>query len=48
MLYEPMLKGTGANAQLPTGQAGWYMFFRTTSGVATTAAFKFLVNGSAA
>lgn len=48
MLYEPMLKGTGANAQLPTGQAGWYMFWRTTSGVATTAAFKFLVNGSAA
>jgi HK97 family phage major capsid protein len=47
MLYEPMIKGSG-NAQLPTGQAGWYMFWRTTSGVSTSAAFKFLVNGTAA
>jgi HK97 family phage major capsid protein len=42
MLYEPMLKGTGANAQLPTGQAGWYMFWRTSSTVSTTAAFRYL------
>jgi HK97 family phage major capsid protein len=46
MLYDPMLKGTG-NAQLPTGQAGWYMFWRSSSGVSTANAFKFLVNGSA-
>lgn len=46
MLYEPMVKGTAGS--IPTGQAGWYMFWRTTSGVATSAAFKFLVNGSAA
>jgi len=41
MLYEPMVKGTG-NAQLPTGQAGWYMFWRTSSTVSTTAAFRYL------
>lgn len=46
MLYEPMVKGTAGS--IPTGQAGWYMFWRTGSGVATSAAFKFLVNGSAA
>jgi HK97 family phage major capsid protein len=46
MLYEPMVKGTAGS--IPTGQAGWYMFWRTTSGVATSAAFKFLVNGTAA
>jgi HK97 family phage major capsid protein len=41
MLYEPMVKGS-ANAQLPTGQAGWYMFWRTSSTVSTTAAFRYL------
>jgi HK97 family phage major capsid protein len=41
MLYDPMLKGTG-NAQLPTGQAGWYMFWRYGSNVSTTAAFRYL------
>jgi HK97 family phage major capsid protein len=41
MLYEPMIKGS-ANAQLPTGQAGWYMFWRTGSAVSTTAAFRYL------
>jgi HK97 family phage major capsid protein len=41
MLYEPMVKGSG-NAQLPTGQAGWYMFWRTSSAVSTTAAFRYL------
>jgi HK97 family phage major capsid protein len=42
MLYDPLIKGTGANAQLPQGQAGWYMFWRTSSAVATTAAFRYL------
>ena len=41
MLYDPMLKGTG-NAQLPTGQAGWYMFWRVGSQVSTGAAFYYL------
>lgn len=41
MLYDPMLKGTGANAQLPVGEAGWYMFWRVSSGVSTTAAFRY-------
>lgn len=32
MIYDPLLKSTG-NAQLPTGQAGYYYFFRTSSTV---------------
>jgi len=28
VLYEPMVTGTGASANLPTGQAGWYAFWR--------------------
>jgi HK97 family phage major capsid protein len=47
MLYEPMVKASG-NATLPTGNAGWYMFWRTGSGIAATAAFRFLVFGTAA
>jgi HK97 family phage major capsid protein len=46
MLYEPLIKGTAGS--IPTGQAGWYMFWRTGSGVATSGAFKFLVYGTAA
>lgn len=46
MLYEPMVKGTAGS--IPTGQAGWYMFWRTSSGVSTPNAFRYLVNGSAA
>jgi len=46
MLYEPLVKGTAGS--IPTGQAGWYMFFRTGSGVSTPNAFRYLVNGSAA
>ena len=42
MLYDPLIKGTGANAQLPAGEAGWYMFWRTSSAVATTAGFRYL------
>jgi HK97 family phage major capsid protein len=40
MLYEPMVKGTAGS--IPTGQAGWYMFWRTSSTVSTTAAFRYL------
>jgi HK97 family phage major capsid protein len=42
MIYDPLIKGTGASAQLPAGEAGWYMFWRTGSTVATTAAFRYL------
>jgi hypothetical protein len=37
-----MIKGTGANAQLPAGEAGWYMFWRTGSTTGTTAGFRYL------
>jgi HK97 family phage major capsid protein len=46
MIYEPMITGTGANAQLPTGQAGWFYFWRFGSDVATPNAFTWLANGS--
>lgn len=40
LMYEPMVKGTGASR--PTGQAGWFMFWRVGSDVSTTNAFKVL------
>jgi HK97 family phage major capsid protein len=42
MLYDPLIKGTGASAQLPAGEAGWYMFWRVSSAVSTTAGFRVL------
>jgi HK97 family phage major capsid protein len=51
MLYEPMVKavsttgtgGTGAGTQgFPTGQAGWFAFWRFSSGVSTVNAFRYL------
>src|SRR5215510_5934763 len=42
MLFEPMLKGTGASANVPTGQQGWFAFWRTGSSVATANAFRWL------
>ncbi len=39
-LFEPMLKGTGANANLPTGQSGWFYVWRTGMGQTTTGAFR--------
>lgn len=44
MIYEPMVKSSG-NATLPTGQAGWYYFWRVGSGVSTANAFRYLTNG---
>ena len=44
MIYEPMVKASG-NATQPTGQAGWYYFWRVGSGVSTSNAFKYLTNG---
>lgn len=40
LMYEPMVKGT-ANSR-PTGQAGWFMFWRVGADVATPAAFRVL------
>jgi HK97 family phage major capsid protein len=42
MLYDPLIKGTGASAQLPAGEAGWYMFWRVGSQISTTAGFRYL------
>ena len=42
MLFDPMLKGTGASANIPTGQQGWLAFWRTGSDVATANAFRWL------
>jgi HK97 family phage major capsid protein len=42
LMYEPMVKGA---SQRPTGQAGWFMYWRTGSDVATPAAFRVLVTG---
>lgn len=44
MIYEPMVKSSG-NATMPSGQAGWYYFWRVGSGVSTSNAFKYLTNG---
>ena len=42
LMYEPMVKGA---SQRPTGQAGWFMYWRTGSDVATPSAFRVLVTG---
>ena len=46
MIYEPMITGTGANANLPTGQSGWFYYWRAGSAPATPNAFRWLANGS--
>ena len=38
MVYEPLVKGTGGI--LPSGQAGWFMFWRTGSQLSTVNAFR--------
>ena len=42
MLYNPMVMGSGNASQLPAGEAGWYMYWRTGSTTGTTAAFRYL------
>jgi predicted phage gp36 major capsid-like protein len=42
MLFDPMLKGTGASANVPTGQQGWLAFWRVGAGVSTANAFRWL------
>lgn len=40
VLFEPLIVGTGANAQLPTGQSGWFFFARSGMGQTTTGAWR--------
>jgi HK97 family phage major capsid protein len=41
ILYEPMLTAA-ATANLPTGEAGWFAFWRVGAGVGTAAALQAL------
>jgi HK97 family phage major capsid protein len=43
VLYEPMVTGTGASANLPTGEAGWYAFWRVGAKASTANALQVLV-----
>jgi HK97 family phage major capsid protein len=43
IIYEPMITGTGASANLPTGQSGWFMFWRTGADAAVPGAFRTLL-----
>ncbi len=43
IIYEPMVTGTGASANLPTGQSGWFMYWRVNANVSTVNAFRVLV-----
>ena len=38
MIYDPLVQGTGGI--LPSGQAGWFMFWRTGSQLSTINAFR--------
>jgi HK97 family phage major capsid protein len=40
MIYDPLVQGAGGI--LPTGQAGWFMFWRTGSSLSTVNAFRVL------
>jgi HK97 family phage major capsid protein len=42
VVYEPMVTGTGASANLPTGQAGWYAFWRVGADASTANALQVL------
>lgn len=43
IIYEPMITGTGASANLPTGQSGWFMFWRVGADAAVPGAFRTLL-----
>ncbi len=45
MLFDPLIKGAGT-ANMPTGQQGWFYYWRVGSGVATANAFRWLANGT--
>ncbi len=46
MLYEPLVKGT-AGIGPPTGQSGWFYFWRVGSAVANASSFAWQLNGTA-
>lgn len=43
IIYEPMVTGTGASANVPTGQSGWFMYWRVGANVSTPAAFRVML-----
>jgi HK97 family phage major capsid protein len=43
LIYQPMVTGTGASANLPTGQSGWFMFWRVGADAAVPGAFRVLL-----
>ena len=43
IIYEPLVTGTGASANLPTGQSGWFMYWRVSSAASTAQAFRTLL-----
>ena len=47
VLFERLVHGSGTGtAAYPSGQSGWFMFWRVGSDVTTPAAFRWLTNGS--
>ncbi len=46
MLYEPLVKATSVIGA-PTGQSGWFMFWRVGSAVANAGSFAWMLNGTA-
>ena len=46
MLFDPLIKGAGT-ANMPTGNQGWFYYWRVGSGVATPNAFRWASGGTA-
>lgn len=46
MLFDPLIKGAGT-ANMPTGNQGWFYYWRVGSGVATPNAFRWTTGGTA-
>ena len=46
MLFDPLIKASSA-ANQPTGQQGWFFYWRVGSNLATTNAFRYLANATA-
>ena len=40
VLFEPFITGTGVNAQLPSGNSGFFFFWRVGMGQTTTGAWR--------
>jgi predicted phage gp36 major capsid-like protein len=46
MLFDPLLKGSGT-ANMPTGNQGWFYYWRVGSDVAAANAFRWATGGTA-